>query len=82
MNRNVEIKARVASREAIERRVRDLADEGPVTLVQEDTLFVCPRGRLKLRRLGATGGERIYYCLLSTSPSPRDRTRSRLPSSA
>ena len=25
---------------------------------------------------------RIYYCLLYTSPSPRDRTRSRMPSSA
>jgi len=23
-----------------------------------------------------------YYCLLYTSPSPRDRTRSRMPSSA
>ena len=26
--------------------------------------------------------EDIYYCLLYTSPSPRDRTRSRMPSSA
>ena len=26
--------------------------------------------------------ERIYFCLLYTSPSPRDRTRSRMPSSA
>ena len=26
--------------------------------------------------------ERIYVCLLYTSPSPRDRTRSRMPSSA
>ena len=25
---------------------------------------------------------RAYYCLLYTSPSPRDRTRSRMPSSA
>ena len=29
-----------------------------------------------------TNGERIYSCLLYTSPSPRDRTRSRMPSSA
>jgi predicted adenylyl cyclase CyaB len=61
MNRNVEIKARVASLAAIERQARDLADEGSVTLVQEDTFFVCPRGRLKLRQLGATEGELIYY---------------------
>ena len=26
--------------------------------------------------------EQIMYCLLYTSPSPRDRTRSRMPSSA
>ena len=26
--------------------------------------------------------ERIFACLLYTSPSPRDRTRSRMPSSA
>ena len=24
----------------------------------------------------------VFYCLLYTSPSPRDRTRSRMPSSA
>ena len=28
------------------------------------------------------GWERIYTCLLYTSPSPRDRTRYRMPSSA
>ena len=27
-------------------------------------------------------GKRIFACLLYTSPSPRDRTRSRMPSSA
>ena len=32
-----------------------------------------------LRLLGYAG---IFYCLLYTSPSPRDRTRSRMPSSA
>lgn len=61
MNRNVEIKARVESLEAVERRVREMADEGPVTLVQEDTFFICPQGRLKLRKLGAQQGELIYY---------------------
>ena len=59
--RNVEIKARVESLKAIERRVREMADEGPVTLMQEDTFFVCPRGRLKLRKLSQTQGELIYY---------------------
>ena len=27
-------------------------------------------------------GDKVYFCLLYTSPSPRDRTRSRMPSSA
>ena len=30
----------------------------------------------------ATGASWLCYCLLYTSPSPRDRTRSRMPSSA
>lgn len=62
MNRNVEIKAKVASLDGIERRARALADEGPVVLEQEDTFFICPHGRLKLRRLaGVTEAELIYY---------------------
>ena len=32
--------------------------------------------------LGAIYGLLAYPCLLYTSPSPRDRTRSRMPSSA
>ena len=34
------------------------------------------------RFLQALGGAVLYTCLLYTSPSPRDRTRSRMPSSA
>ena len=30
----------------------------------------------------SSNGERVWFCLLYTSPSPRDRTRSRMPSSA
>ena len=33
-------------------------------------------------RFGYVGEERLDDCLLYTSPSPRDRTRSRMPSSA
>ena len=32
--------------------------------------------------LGISGGKHFIDCLLYTSPSPRDRTRSRMPSSA
>jgi predicted adenylyl cyclase CyaB len=61
LNRNIEIKARVEDLEALEGRVRVLADRGPVVLDQEDTFFSSPRGRLKLRRLSDTEGELIFY---------------------
>jgi adenylate cyclase len=62
MKRNVEIKAKVADLETIERRARGLADEGPVVLEQEDTFFHSSRGRLKLRQFGGSGpAELIYY---------------------
>ena len=38
--------------------------------------------RLKLFRETPPNGLVIFCCLLYTSPSPRDRTRSRMPSSA
>ncbi len=59
--RNVEIKARVADLAAIERRAADLADGGPFDLDQDDTFFVCPNGRLKLRQLARDRGELIHY---------------------
>ena len=40
-------------------------------------------GTIRLMHQQATvGREKVYDCLLYTSPSPRDRTRSRMPSSA
>ena len=64
---------------------RDLGD------VWEEELFAS--AKLSARRAwGLTGcalalatlglGHSLYTCLLYTSPSPRDRTRSRMPSSA
>jgi adenylate cyclase len=62
MNRNVEIKAKVESLDAIESRARGLADQGPIVLTQEDTFFQCPVGRLKLRKFSDnTDAELIYY---------------------
>jgi len=62
MKRNVEIKARVADLAAVRRVVVTLADSGPMELEQEDTFFVCPCGRLKLRRFGGCAqAELIYY---------------------
>lgn len=62
MNRNVEIKAKVTDLAAVRQRVEKLADEGPAVLEQEDTFFICPQGRLKLRRFGpGIEAELIYY---------------------
>ncbi len=61
MGRNVEIKARAADLEAVERRARRVADEGPVVLLQEDTFFRCAEGRLKLRKFNDLSGELIAY---------------------
>ncbi len=61
MPHNIEIKARVTDAEALERRVRSLADRGPEDLTQDDTFFACPRGRLKLRELAPDRGELIFY---------------------
>lgn len=61
MARNVEIKARLTRVEAILPRARALADGEPVELVQDDTFFACPNGRLKLRETGNGRGQLIFY---------------------
>ena len=54
----------------------------------EDRASYRPEFRLRHAKLGAPTppqnplGEQVWHCLLYTSPSPRDRTRSRMPSSA
>ena len=59
--RNIEIKARVASLNAVEARAAALADSGPTDIGQDDTFFACPAGRLKLRELAPDHGELIHY---------------------
>ena len=61
MNANVEIKARVEDPARLLRRARELSDGPGETLVQEDTFFRVPRGRLKLRVFEEGRGELIYY---------------------
>ena len=61
MARNVEIKARIESVQALMPRAAALADQGPTEIVQDDTFFVCPNGRLKLRAFSATSGQLIFY---------------------
>ena len=61
MARNIEIKARIASVEAMAGRVAALADRGPIEIPQDDTFFTCAHGRLKLRAFCATDGQLIFY---------------------
>ena len=49
MARNVEIKARLDSIEALLPAAAALADHGPELIAQDDTFFGCLHGRLKLR---------------------------------
>ena len=82
MARNVEIKARIPGIEALLPHAARLADAGPAELVQDDTFFTCPDGRLKLRAFPDATGELIFYrrpdapgpkesfYVLSPTPSP------------
>ena len=61
MPRNVEIKARIDSVEALGAKAAAFASEGPIEIAQDDTFFRCDAGRLKLRTFSATEGELIFY---------------------
>lgn len=59
--RNIEIKARIADRDAVEGRAAALADRGPIRIAQRDTFYRCTDGRLKLRVFEDGSGELIQY---------------------
>lgn len=61
MPTNIEIKARVDSLAKLLPAVAALADADPEHVVQDDTFFSCPNGRLKLRVLGEGHGALIFY---------------------
>ncbi|HSI47500.1 MAG TPA: class IV adenylate cyclase [Ideonella sp.] len=61
MNRNIEIKARIASVEALLPLAASVADEGPTLIQQDDSFFACAQGRLKLRQFADGRGELIFY---------------------
>jgi len=61
MARNVEVKARVESFEAVLARAAAIADQGPFQMHQDDTFFACANGRLKLREFSPDRGELIFY---------------------
>lgn len=62
MNRNVEIKVKITqSLESLLSRVAAIAGHEPSEIFQDDTFFICPHGRLKLRAFSGTEGELIFY---------------------
>lgn len=61
MARNIEIKARIDSVEAVLPRARALAGSGPELIEQDDQFFPVPHGRLKLRRFADGSAELIHY---------------------
>jgi adenylate cyclase class IV len=61
MPRNIEIKARVVSVEALLAQARALADGEPETIDQDDTFFAVAMGRLKLREIADGSAELIHY---------------------
>lgn len=61
MARNIEIKAWIDSIEALLPRALACADGPPELILQDDTFFTCPHGRLKLRVFADGRGELIAY---------------------
>lgn len=61
MPANIEIKARVRDFAEIKQRAEGLADTPLEVIPQEDTFFVVPHGRLKLRVFSPHSGQLIYY---------------------
>lgn len=61
MPRNIEIKARIESVEALLPRAQALAGGAPELIVQDDSFFNVPHGRLKLREFADGSAEIIHY---------------------
>ena len=61
MARNIEIKARIDSVDALLPRARVVAGAQPQLIEQDDRFFSVPHGRLKLRRFADGSAELIQY---------------------
>lgn len=61
MPANIEIKARVRDFPTLQKRAETLSDTPVQVILQEDTFFHTPRGRLKLRQLAPDRGQLVYY---------------------
>ncbi len=61
MPRNIEVKARVRDFDELCRRAEALSDTPCEVLEQQDTFFLVPHGRLKLREVGTDTAQLIFY---------------------
>jgi len=61
MPRNIEIKARIASVEPLRARAEALSGAPALLIVQDDSFFSVPHGRLKLREFDDGSAELIHY---------------------
>ncbi len=75
MGRNIEIKAHLRDRTGVIVKLHDLGavDEGE--LIQTDSFFTVPTGRLKLREFADGGAELIYYLRPNDSETRESRYR-------
>ncbi len=78
MARNVEIKARIKSIDALISKVTALAAGKPIEIEQDDTFFRCENGRLKLREFANKSGELIFY-QRPDLPGPKESFYLRVP---
>jgi predicted adenylyl cyclase CyaB len=81
MARNIEIKARIESVEALAPKAAAIADKGPIEITQDDTFFGCESGRLKLRAFSKEEGELIFY-RRANQQGPKESFYLRSPTSA
>ncbi len=58
---NIEIKARVRDLAGLRQAAEQISDSACQVIPQEDTFFNCPNGRLKLRELGPSRAQVVYY---------------------
>jgi adenylate cyclase class IV len=79
--RNIEIKARIESVEALAPKVASIAGRGPIEITQDDTFFVWLTGRLKLRAFSTEDGELIFYHR-ANQQGPHESFYVRIPTSA
>jgi predicted adenylyl cyclase CyaB len=61
MANNIEVKARVRDMQALQARAEALSDTPCQVILQEDTFFYTPQGRLKLRLLAPDHAQLVYY---------------------